>query len=385
MLLVDAGGLIEHANAAANVYFCQSDGHRSDGHRSDGDTLQQRSMSDVFHTVVRLNDHGLLWPKDPAAVQAAFECEVQDARQRRFVVRAMARPVRTGQAAGWTVSVQDRTMEHQADQHLDAALRLLNHDLRSPHSSILSVIELWRLRQGAMSEGDLLAQVEANAVAALAMADNFVLYVRAERTELRCEALDLNDVASEAVDDVWGRARERRVTVRRQQAATPQPRIAGDAVLLQRAMGNLLLHALGRSPGGASISCSVVGHAAGVAFEVTDHGATPVAAGALPEAPWVDRRTDRTADRTADRMTDRLEGVPVLPAEGDYAMAFAAMVAHRHGGFLRQRRAAAQGLTVSLHLPASAAASRDAGADQPDAGDSVAVAVAPDSSSASRR
>jgi K+-sensing histidine kinase KdpD len=263
------------------------------------------------------------------------------------------------------VSVRDCSAEQQSRQQLDAALRLLNHDLRAPQSTILSVLELWRLRQGSTNEADMLSQVESNAMAALSLADNFVRHVRAQQAELRSESIELNDLAAEAVDDVWERSRERRVAIRRPQAPVDPVWVVGDAPLLQRAFGNMLRHALERSPGGASIQCRVVRGGQGVAFEVTDHGATP-------EQGFDDVAGSGIASGTG---AGAGEGVPVLPAEGDHALGLSALVARRHGGMLRQRRAATQGLTMSLCLPGAhsdGAASGDA-------------AVAPDSSRDSRR
>lgn len=347
VLLVDARGRIEHANAAATVCF--------------GGPLPGREVADVFHGTVRLSDRAALWPRGDAP-QHGFECESQDTQHRRLVVRVTVRAGIFGGPSGWTIAVRDGTAEHLLREQLDAALRLLNHDLRAPHSTILGVLELWRLRQGTMSEADLLSQVENSATAALSMADNFVRHVRAQQADLRREALDLNEVAADAVDDLWERARARRVTIRRPQGLPVPVHVVGDAPLLQRAIGNLLRHALDRSPGGASIRCTVVRSGTGVAVEVTDHGATP------------DPGTPSGAD---DPGTGRAnDGVPVLPAEDDYALGFVSLVARRHGGALRQRRAATQGLTMSLYLP---------GGHADGVADSEPAATESDSSSASSR
>lgn len=347
VLLVDARGRIEHANAAATACF--------------GGPLPGREVADVFNGTVRRSDRAALWPQGDAP-QHGFECESQDTQHRRLVVRVTVRAGVFGGPSGWTIAVRDCTAEQLLREQLDAALRLLNHDLRAPHSNILGVLELWRLRQGTMSETDLLSQVENSAAAALSMADNFVSHVRAQQAELRCEPLDLNEVAADAVDDLWERARARRVTIRRPQGPPVPVRVVGDAPLLQRAIGNLLRHALGRSPGGASLQCAVVRSGTGVAVEVTDHGATPD-----PGTP------SGVADPGTGHAND---GVPVLPADDDYALGFVSLVARRHGGVLRQRRAATQGLTMSLYLP---------GVHTDGAADSEPAATESDSSSASSR
>jgi hypothetical protein len=106
----------------------------------------------------------------------------------------------------------------------------------------------------------------------------------------------------------------------------------------------------------------VVRSGTGVAVEVTDHGATPDP-GTL----------SGSADPGAGPASD---GVPVLPAEDDYVLGFVSLVARRHGGVLRQRRAATQGLTMSLYLP---------GGHADGAADSEPAATESDSSSASSR
>lgn len=346
VLVVDARGRVEHANAAAAACF--------------GRSLAGREIAAVLDGTVRLNDRAAVWPRGDAP-QHGFECDAQDPQHRRLVIRVTVRTGIFGGPSGWTIAVRDCSAEQLLREQLDAALRLLNHDLRAPHSTILGVLELWRLRRGTMSEADLLSQVEGNAAAALSMADDFVRHVRAQQAELRREPIDPFDVASDAIDDLWERARERRVTIRRPRKQPLPEGIVGDAPLLQRAVGNLLRHALGRSPGGASIQCAVVRSGAGVAVEVTDHGATPDAG--LPSG----------ADAGAGPSND---GVPVLPPDDDYALGFVSLVARRHGGVLRQRRAATQGLTMSLYLPAAHADG---------AADSEPVATESDSSSASSR
>jgi signal transduction histidine kinase len=349
VLLVDARGRIEHANAAATVCF--------------GGPLARREVADVLHGMVRLSDRAALWPRGDAPPHG-FECESQDTQHRRLAVRVTVRAGIFGGLSGWTIAVRDCTAEHLLREQLDAALRLLNHDLRAPHSTILGVLELWRLRQGTMSEADLLSQVENSATAALSMADDFVRHVRAQQADLRREPLDLNEVAADAVDELWERARARRIAIRRPQGPpVPVPVcVVGDAPLLQRAIGNLLRHALDRSPGGASIRCTVVRSGTGVAVEVTDPGATPD-----PGTP------SGAADPDTGQAND---GVPVLPAEDDYVLGFVSLVARRHGGVLRQRRAATQGLTMSLVLP---------GGHADGAADSEPAATESDSSSDSSR
>lgn len=322
LLGVNAFGRVVRANPAAAACF-----------GVDGEpALQGREIASLFDGWACLPDHAVLWPAG-GPPRKAIECEAQDTALRRLLVRAVPNP----DDGGWSLSLSECTQEHLSRQQRDAALSLLNHDLRAPQSATLTLIELWRLRQSTLTEDELLSQVETNALASLSLADDFVRFVRMHDRVLQLQSLDLDDVADEAVDDVWSRARERRIAIRRGPAARSGPRVDGDPEMLQCAMRNILRHALARSPGGAIVDCSVAAGPDGLVFEVTDHGANPAAS---PSA--------------AGAALDAEAGVPMLPADGDYALAFAILVARRHGGVLRQRRTATQGLAVSLVLPLGA-------------------------------
>lgn len=322
LLGVNALGRVARANPAAAACF---------GFDA-AQALQGRDIASLLQGWARLPDHVALWPATGLPAEAV-ECEAQDAAGRRLLVRA----VPNATDGGWSISLCDRTLEHHSQEQREAALKLLNHDLRAPQSATLTLVELRRLHQTTLSEGDLLSQIEGNALASLSLADDFVQFMRMHERVPDLQPLDLDDIAAEAVDDVWSRACERRISIRRRPAAPSRPRVAGDPQMLQCAMRNLLRHALARSPGGAIVVCGVTAGRDSLVFEVTDHGACP---------------PDRPAD--GDAAQDPDAGVPMLPADGDYALALAVLVARRHGGMLRQRRCDTHGLVVSLVLPVAA-------------------------------
>jgi len=325
LLGVNPRGRVRWANAAAVAWF--------KGDRRG--PLVGADVAVLLAGVVRLPEAAALWPAS-GMTESAFDGEAQDGQQRRLAVRLRPARARSGRRSGWILCLGDRSEVQRGREQRDAALKLLNHDLRAPQSATLTLLELWRLRQGTLSEPEMLLQVETNARAALSTAEDFVRYMRLQDSEMRRESFDLRDVAAEAVDDLWGRARERRILIRRQQELPGAAPVEGDPELLQRAMHNMLRHALARSPGGATVDCNVFAMPQGFVFEVTDHGAS------LP-GPGQGAITDTPGD-----------GVALTPTEGDYALAFAVLVAARHGGVLRQRRAAAHGLTIGLCLPAAA-------------------------------
>ena len=344
LLCVGADGLVEQANAAAASWF----------DRPDANALRDCDMGALLGGASSVADHGVLWCSTSSS--SSCETEGRDERQRRFSLRITPRALDGLALPGCYVWITDRTAEFQAVQQRDAALKLLNHDLRAPQSSILTLIELWRLRLGSLSEVELLAQVETNALSTLSMSDDFVQYVRAHDAALQRVPIDLNNLAAEAVDDLWVRSRERKVQIRRAMPATARVPGSGDPEKLQRAMANMLRHAVARSPGGAIVRCAVRTEPDSLVFEVTDHGAHPGAAVADPALE---------ADLLASR-PDPATGISWQPPEGDLVLAYAALVARRHGGHFRQRWTSAQGLMLSLSIPAGGGEDIDGGDERED-------------------
>jgi CHASE2 domain-containing sensor protein len=161
-----------------------------------------------------------------------------------------------------------RALERQRQE----ALHFLSHDLRTPLSATLALIEL----QGAAQRTHPLPEIEVQTRRALALADGFVQLARAESAQgYRMAPLDLRDVVVEAADACWPQAQASQVELG---SETPEHEClaSADHGMLMRALVNLIDNALkhGSHPG-TGVQCRLFAGAAGWCIEVSDAG-TPL-------------------------------------------------------------------------------------------------------------
>lgn len=233
----------------------------------------------------------------------------------------------------WIVRLADVTALHGVQRQREQALQLLSHDMRSPHISILSLIET----AGAGGLPAPTASKVANlARKALEMSEAFVRLARAESAPMRRDLLDLADIVNEAVDDLWPQSRSRHIEIR-QVFAAPAAFALGERELVHRAVVNLLSNALKHGPERSVVEVRVQrveGDGASVRIEVRDEGP-----GLRPE----DAEAAFEPFRRLDSAT---------PGEGvGLGLAFVRTVAQRHGGHA-YALTAGSGVFV-LELPAA--------------------------------
>jgi len=219
-----------------------------------------------------------------------------------------------------------------AQREREQTLRFLSHDLRTPHLSILGLLQ-------ANGDGPLDAEsaraVERQSRRALALTDGFMQLARAESQPIRAEPQDLVDLATEAADACWARAEARNVAV-----VTPSAGGAGapcrcDAQRLRRAFVNLLENAIRFAPAGSSVELGIDRADHGWRISVSDRG---------PGIAPGDR------ERVFEPWWRGPKGDP--DGGAGLGLAFVATVTERHGG-----RATATGRTdgsgarIELWLP----------------------------------
>lgn len=150
-------------------------------------------------------------------------------------------------------------------------------------------------------------------------------------------ALEVGRLVAGSVDRLRSRFPERRVEV---EVAAGLPEVEGDAVLLRRALDNLLDNARKYSPAEVAIRVRAAARPGGVAVEVIDGGE-----GIGPEdlerlfTPFF--RTDRSRARATG-------GVGL-------GLALSRRIVRAHGGDLSARSAPGEGTTLTLTLPAASA------------------------------
>ena len=136
--------------------------------------------------------------------------------------------------ADTTARERELRLEH------DAVIRLLSHDMRAPQSSILALLEPGA---GAAIEPELAERIRGYAGRTLDLADGFVHLSRAQLLSIEPVELDLVELARDAEDAVWPRARARQLRVRVDEPGG-EVLVAGDPSLLARMLINLVDNAV---------------------------------------------------------------------------------------------------------------------------------------------
>jgi two-component system, OmpR family, heavy metal sensor histidine kinase CusS len=219
----------------------------------------------------------------------------------------------------------------------------LAHELRSPVSNLLiqTQVTLSKARTAQQYQEVLVSNAEeferlSRIIADmlfLAKSDNHLMVPNREPVELRREVLALFDFY-EAL------AEEKNLTLRCAGAAT----VAGDRLMLRRALGNLLSNAVRHTPDGGVVAVGIEADAdAGVTVSVSNSGAT-IAPEHLP------RLFDRFYRADASRR-QHSEGAGL-------GLAIVASIAQAHGAAAAVRSAYGQ-TTFELRLPPSQAVPAD--------------------------
>jgi signal transduction histidine kinase len=230
---------------------------------------------------------------------------------------------------------QAATHRQQAAQSQDEILSFLSHDMRSPQSAILSIIELRRQAPGRWSEEAVLAHIEQQTRTTLDLVDHFVQLGRAESAVLNRHPCYLDELIQECSDRRWPGAEQRDIKLRFE-ARHPDAVAEIDSELMGRAIGILLDNALLYSPPHSTVECRLEDDGRLWRIHVQDAGP-----GMAPE------QLARLFDRF-QRGTNKT-GKPVGSGLG---LAFVRTVAQRHGGQASCVSTPGHGACFTISLPA---------------------------------
>ncbi|MBL3964668.1 MULTISPECIES: CHASE2 domain-containing protein [Burkholderia] len=264
--------------------------------------------------------------------------EVRDRDGLDHLLRYAACTNAQGRVTGWIAGLVDVTELHAAERQREEALHLLSHDMRSPQSSILALVEIERDRVESDAMRGLLARIERYAHRALSLADEFVQLARAESQAYQLEVTSLVDVLIDASDEVWPQAQAKHIRVETG-VGTDMCWVRADRSLITRAFVNLLNNAVKYSPSDTVITCTLtVEHASKRMFcTIRDQGY-----GIAPE----DQR------HLFERFKRFHAGErPEISGSG-LGMAFVKTVVTRHGGSVSVDSEVGVGTAVTVSLPA---------------------------------
>jgi len=264
--------------------------------------------------------------------------EAKDSQGRELIVKCVPIFNADNIHSGWILSIDDVSKMRQAERDREEAFRFITHDIRSPLSSIISLLELHQLNPGKNSSA-LIQGVERFANSALTLADNFINLSRAKSGEYHFELLNLNDLLSEVVDESWATAQINSITIKITMIERSAYTMA-DRQMFKRALTNLISNAIKFSPDNSHIFCTISSKANQWDIAITDHGA-----GIPPE--MLD-----TLFQPFNRL--HVKSHPQIGGTG-LGLSFVYSVIKRHGGNIFVESKVNEGSTFHLLMPMVAA------------------------------
>ena len=207
-----------------------------------------------------------VWQADP---DEAFEIRFVDDRHYQVNVSQL----RNSRAESFRiVRLSDLTALRQAERQQRNALEFLSHDLRSPQSTIIGLID----GHADQIDQSLAARVRALANRTLQLAQAFVDISRVQVGSYNASEINLLDIVQEAGDALWPdlKAKGLRIVTRFQ---GDEALIYADHLLLFRALTNLLNNAIRYAPASSEIRVVVRSRPGpaqqpGWACMIDDHG-----------------------------------------------------------------------------------------------------------------
>ena len=275
------------------------------------------------------------WARCQAKPDATLEpVELRTHDGRSMLMHAAALRDDAGQPIDIIVSFADITPVRQAERHREEALRFISHDMRSPQSAILALIELQRDSSRALDREALLSRIEQLSSRTLELADTFIDLARAESQVLKVQDVDLVGLVLDAADEVWALANRHHVEVR--VVADIEAPVRGDPRLLVRALVNLLNNAIKFSAEGSVVTVSLGEDETMFTVAVADQGAGIALA---------------DQSRLFQPFHRLHEGAANAPAGSGLGLVFVKTVVDRHGGRIAVQSAPGLGSTFTVSLP----------------------------------
>ncbi|MES9858370.1 MAG: ATP-binding protein [Sedimenticola sp.] len=169
---------------------------------------------------------------------------------------------------GMIINFSDVTLLKRSERQRSQALGFLSHDLRSPITSLLALLDSGKRP---MDRAGLM-EIETYARKTLNLADDFLNLARAENADAdNFSDIDLISVAHNAVDEIYSRARAKQIIIQRK-FEPEEVWLCADAGLLERAFINLLGNAVKFSPQETSVTFRIGRTQDGLQCEVLDQG-----------------------------------------------------------------------------------------------------------------
>ncbi len=238
--------------------------------------------------------------------------------------------------SGMIVTVADISFMKQSERKRAEALSFLSHDLRSPLTSLLSLVELYRQKNSHIAPEDFPTHVERYTRKAMKLADGFLQMARAENaTSDRFHELEFIGIVHNAIDEGYSSALSKEIKLQRH-IDMDEALVLGDADLLERALFNLIHNAIQYSPEGSRIDIRVTVSNDRVECCVEDQG------------PGIALEHYESIFNPFQRLSD---GSQIHKSGTGLGLAFVKIVAQKHHGAISVANSGQGGARFCLTLP----------------------------------
>lgn len=295
------------------------------------------SLLDVLSQIKLSNN--LLWSHTLQQVlitQQRVNSEAQHASGRDLMIEISPLHITGEQLPGLVINLSDISRLKESERNRNEVLNFLSHDLRSPLSSMIAMIELTRNKSSIEEIRDMLQNMEKNTYKTLHLAEQFLQLSRANTTQnLQFHDIDFNSLVLNAIDQMWALSSQSQVTMEHY-FQQEELWTHAEPDLLERAVTNLLSNAIKHSKPRESVRISVKLIDKTIECCVVDSGS-----GIEPdELPHLFEMFRRTRDA----------GIQHKPGTG-LGLAFVDAVARRHSGLLDVESKPGKGSRFCLRIP----------------------------------
>ena len=247
VLVINPGGQVVMANGqAARLLGFESE--------------QRLAGSNVLQITREVELNGNNWDQALRSVlveKKTLSLEGRMTRGNELLIQMSALSLTQGNLHGMILILSDISRLKQSERKRAQAINFLSHDLRSPITSLLTLVQLNDTGTNALSQEEMTRHVELYARKALGLADSFLQLARAENSDQTgFHETDFVAIAHNAVDEAFAEANSREIQLIRN-IEIDEAWLIGDAGLLERALTNLLENAIRYSPSGSSVQLSV--------------------------------------------------------------------------------------------------------------------------------
>lgn len=237
---------------------------------------------------------------------------------------------------GFVVNFSDISLLKASEHKRDEVLNFLSHDLRSPLSSMIALIELAKNKSSIDEMHIMLESMEKNTHKTLHLAEQFLQLSRANANEkINFYDIDFNSVVLNAIDQIWALSDKMKVSIAHD-FEHDELWTHAEPDLLERAILNLLSNAIKHSTAGARVKVVVTLNENEISCCVIDQG-SGISAEELPHLFEMFRRTRGAG-------VERKYGIGL-------GLAFVDAVARRHSGCVSVESELGKGSVFCLKIP----------------------------------